>query len=246
MRRFLLLCALPLACAHAENVSLDRVTALAKTYFRDSAEVPMAVTVTSVATDARGRVKHRRVSQATMVFHGYSQKAGKFSLRATSGIFSAGGMRDSMSGDVAAFFAAMFLVPAEGTTREFVLREPGEQGHPFIVSVADKDCPPMQLVKRWMFPSKPCGSSEFALSSAPGGGLAFQRFTFASDGAPGPGKVAYFGDVQVTGFRSAVDFQEGFLPGDPKPFLWPRQTVVSIRTDKGTIEVKNEYRALKK
>jgi hypothetical protein len=45
---------LALAPLWAAEPTVDRITALAKEYFRDSAEVPMTVAVTTVVTD-RGK-----------------------------------------------------------------------------------------------------------------------------------------------------------------------------------------------
>src|SRR6266852_399313 len=87
------------------DVDLDQIKALANTYFRDSTEVPMSVAVTTVVTDGAGKVKHRTQSTVNMVFNGYNKGSGKFSLHANSGILNSGALRDSVSGDLAAFFA---------------------------------------------------------------------------------------------------------------------------------------------
>jgi hypothetical protein len=69
----------------------------------------------------------------------------------------------------------------------------------------------------------------------------FQHFSFDSAGHPAAAKVAYLGDVQVLAFRAGVDFQKGLLPGDPNPFLWPKETMTAVTTNKGSITIANRY-----
>jgi hypothetical protein len=231
-------------CCHfasAADVTLDRVTALAKAYFRDSAEVPMSVVVTTVVTGPAGKVKHRGESSVSMVFHGYNQASGKFSLRGNSGWFNTGALRDSMSGDLAAFFCAFYLIPKKDARQHREIQQPAEPGKPLLVVVKDAACPAMELMARWLFPKKPCGSAQFSLTAGANDDLMFQHFGFDSAGPPAAASIAYLGDVQLTAFHAGVDFQKGFLPGDPQPFLWPKETVTSATTDKGTVTITNRY-----
>ena len=48
------------------DVSLDRLSKAAKVYFRDTAELPMNIAVTTVVTDAAGKLK--RQSQGSVDF----------------------------------------------------------------------------------------------------------------------------------------------------------------------------------
>ena len=165
----ILLALVTLCClrpGRAADVTVDRITALAKTYFRDSAEVPMSVVVTTVVTDAAGKEKHRGQSTVSMVFNGYSQESGKFSLRASSGILNTGALRDSMSGDLAAFYAGFFLVPKKESPRTIEVRQPDGPGKPVLVVVKDGECRAMELMARWMFPEHPCGTARFSLTAA--------------------------------------------------------------------------------
>jgi hypothetical protein len=233
-----------LCCRHrasGADLTLDRITALAKIYFRDSAEVPMSVAVTTVVTDAAGKERHRGQSTVSMVFHGYNQQSGKFSLHANSGFFNTGALRDSLSGDLAAFFAGLYLVPKKDSTRSIEIRQPAEAGKPVLVVVKDGECPALELLARWLFPPHPCGTAQFSLTAEGNGDPMFQRFSFESSGRPAAAKIAYLGDVQLQSFHAAVDFQKGFLPGDPKPFLWPLQAVTAAITSKGTVTITNRY-----
>lgn len=106
----LLLCAScpQVRAADVPEVKIDRIVALAKTYFRDSAEIPMDIAVTTIVTDKSGKPRQRAQSSVRMVFNGYNQQSGRLSLHANSGWFNTGALRDSMSGSMAAFVAALF------------------------------------------------------------------------------------------------------------------------------------------
>jgi hypothetical protein len=233
-----------LLCCHflqgAAEVDLDQIKALANTYFRDSAEIPMSVDVTTVVTDGAGRVKHQAQSTVGMVFNGYDQGSGKFSLRANSGMLNAGAMRDSLSGDMAAFFAGG-LISKKDSAHTISIQQPSEPGKPILVVVMDGECPEMELLPRWTFPRSPCGTAQFSLNVDSRGSLMFQHFNFDSSGSPGRAKVAYLGDVQALAFHASVEFQEVVLPGDPKPYLWPLEAVTSITTNKGRVTIHNRY-----
>ncbi|MCU1232252.1 MAG: hypothetical protein JWP63_219 [Candidatus Solibacter sp.] len=75
-----------LPAVRAEDIRIDRIIAVAKSYFRDSTEIPMDVAVTTVVTDKQGKPKQKAQTSVRMVFNGYSQQSGKFSLHASSGV----------------------------------------------------------------------------------------------------------------------------------------------------------------
>jgi hypothetical protein len=243
-RRIALTFLMTMLCCHVPakgaEVDLNQITALATAYFRDSAEIPMSVAVTTVVTDGAGKVKHQGQSTVGMVFNGYNQGSGKFSLRANSGMFNAGALRDSLSGDLAAFFAGG-LISKKNSTHTIAIQQPSEPGKPVLVVVKDGECPELQLMERWMFPRNPCGASQFSVHADSQGGLMFQHFSFESSGRPAPAKITGLGDVQLTAFHADVEFQAVQMPGDSKPFLWPLEAVTSVTTNKGKVTITNRY-----
>ena len=222
-------------------LTLDRVTALAKSYLRDSAEVPMNVAVTTVVTDQAGKLKRRAQSTVRLVFRGYNPQTGKFGFNGNSGWFNTWALRDSISGEFAAYLAGTFLAPRGGATDPLKILQPAQPGQPFLITLEGDNCPKVELAGQYLFPRKACGSSRFGLSLDGGNDLLFQHFTFDAAGLPVPAKVAYLDDVQLLSLRFDVDFQKGFLPGDPNPFLWPKRTVTTVSTDKGKIVITNEH-----
>jgi hypothetical protein len=221
------------------GLTLDQVTALAKTYFRDSAEVPMSVAVNTVVTDKAGKVTYRGQSTVSMVFHGYNQSSGHWSFRGNSGWFNTGALRDSVSGEIGAFMAASLLTPQKDDKREREIREPAQ------VVIRNSQCAAFVPMKRWLFPQNFCGTLEASLSPEAGSDWMFQHIQLESAGLPAPARISYLGDVKLQSFRVDVDFQKAMLPGDPKPYLWPQQTVATARTDKGTVTITNRYSARK-
>lgn len=224
------------------EVTVDRAVALARAYFRDSAEVPMNVGVTTVVSDTAGKVKHRDQATVRLVFNGYNPRSGKGSLRANAGVLSKNEMYESLSGSFAAFMAAAWILPEKDSTHRFRLEAP-EPGKPFAMVAKDADCAELQMMPRIPFPQHFCGSVRITWSEEAGGELAFQNIILESAGRPAAAKIAGLGDVRVLGFHAEVSFQKGFLQGDAKPFLWPKTAVTTVRTDRGTVEITNRYEA---
>ena len=220
-----------------------RVTALAKMYFRDSAELPMDVAVTAVVSDAHGKLKRRSQSSVRFLFRGYNQEAGKFSFRSNSGWFNTRALRESLSGDLAVFFAVMGLAPAKDQSPHLEIQQPTRAGEPYLVTRKAGECPEFKLLRDWVFPEKPCVSMQFRVSGDPADGLIFQDFSFDAINLPGTAKVADFGDVQVLSFHSEGDFQKALLPGETQPYLLPKLVVTSVATSKGKIVITNQYSA---
>jgi hypothetical protein len=223
----------------AADVDLDQIKALARNYFRDSTEIPMSVAVTTVVTDSAGKVKHQGQATVGMVFNGYNQGSGKFSFRANAGMLNAGAMHDSVSGDLAAFFAGGTIPKKDPSL--IGIRQAPEPGQPVLVIVKDKECPVLEMMQRAMFPQHPCGLAQFSVNAGSHGGLMFQHFGFDTAGAPGAGKVNYLGEVQVLSFHAEVDFQEAMLPGESSPYLWPLEATASVTTNKGKVTIVNRY-----
>jgi hypothetical protein len=215
--------------------------ALAKKYFRDSAELPMNVDVTTVITDAKGKTKRRTHSTVLFVFKGYNQEAGKFTFYGRSGWFNTAALRDSLTGHFSAYLAATYLAPKKGEPHRLEIHQPSHSGEPFLVTAHDSPCSDLVLHERFLFPKQACGSAEFRLRPDSTDFAVFQHFSLDLGHVPARSKVPYLGDVQITSFQAEEDFQKAFLPGDPQPFLLPEKVVTTIATDRGQIVITNLY-----
>jgi hypothetical protein len=221
-----------------DDITIDKIRALAKIYLRDSAEVPMSVDVTTVVTDPAGKVKHRSHFTEGMVFHGYNLASGNFSIRATKGGLTPFGLRDGLSGDLATFFGGSAVFD-----KEAAIQIHQATGQPVAVIVKHANCPAIDWIPKYSFPQHPCGAMEVTLARDERGEPAIQHVTFNSTGSPGTANIAHLGMAQIKAFQFGVDFQLKFLPGEDKPYLWPLTTVVSASTDKGTVTITNRYGA---
>jgi hypothetical protein len=203
----------------------------------------MDVAVTTVVTDKAGKTRRNSKSTVRMLFHGYNLQAGKFSLNVRSGWFNTGALRDSISGDMAAFWAPVWLMPDKEGVRNFEVREPAQPGQPALVVNHEKECSTLELMPgKYLFPRHPCGAQQMTVAVKPPSGLIFQKYSLDCAGLPASAEVPYLGVVQLLALHFDVEFTEGFLPGDSKPFLWPKQTFTSATTDKGKISITNQYR----
>jgi len=227
--------------AGAADPDLDRITALAKIFFRDSAELPMDVSVNTVVTDPAGKVKRRAQSSVRLLFHGYSQQSGTYRFNSRSGWFSTWALRDSLVGDFATFSAGTFLAPKENAVSHLAIQRPTQPGGPLLVTFRDEQCPEFKLLDGYLFPKEPCASGAYRLRSLSGNDLEFQDLSFDIANLPAAAKIAYLGAVQISSFHVDADFQKVLLPGDPKPFLIPKTVTTTITTDKGKIAITNAY-----
>src|SRR5579883_226840 len=218
-------------------VDRDRVSAVFKTFLRDSAELPMDVAVTTVVADARGREKRHTHSTVRLLFRGYNQQGERFSMRAQAGLFSYRLLHDSMAGDLAIFRAFSLLGVAREAQASWTLTE-DRAG--LRVRSAPVHCSGF-IMDGELFPKHDCAAAEFQLGRDAAGELTVDGFSLDSTNLPAAGKVRYLGPVQVRRYHVEGNLQNGYLADDPRPFLVPKHVVATIETDKGTIVVTDDH-----
>jgi hypothetical protein len=229
--------------------SADRakITALSKTFLRDSAELPMDVAVQTIVTDASGNPKRRAQSTVRFLFHGYNQQAGSFQFEARGSWFNGGPMHDSLAGDFAVLDALRRLAPnAKRSPGDEPVIHPDPSGKGFLVRAVQQDCDPFETNERFLYPTHYCTSVEVRITNGPDGALAIESFSLDMRNLPAPAKIPYLGAVQLKRFRAEGDIQKAWLPNDPSPFFVPKRVVTTIDTDKGRIVVTNAYTLSKK
>jgi len=234
----LLLIALACAAAQTPELTSEQVVALAKTFFRDTGERPMDVRVTKVVTDASGKLKRRSQSSFRVVYQG------KSTLRFAGGSLGPGGLFASMSDSSFLDAAMKTLAPETGEPAKFEIKPPAADGAPYLVTVKAPDsCQPMKLARNWLVPQDYplCASYQYTLSVAPPASPVLEHFRLDLANLPAPAKLADLGNVQIRSFRAEGDFRKAFLPGDAQPYLLPRQVVSTLETDKGWIQITNQY-----
>ncbi len=213
------------------------LAALAKNYFRDTAELPMTVTVSTSVVDLSGRTKKQTQNRAEVVFHGYApSRGGKVSAK--GGITARRQLYDSLSGDLAAIGLASKALGSRGALRVV------SNGDGFTAALDDQSCQPFRLVGAdVLFPTRDtfCGSTTFHIAREQGAELVFRDAAFESANLPVHSKLPYLGEVEILAFHVDLEFQRAMLPDDAVPFLLPMRAVTKFRTNKGEIVLTNVY-----
>jgi hypothetical protein len=229
------------AASAADLPDRGQITALSKTFLRDSAELPMDVLVKTVVTDAKGKKKRDAQSNVQFVFSGYNAATEKYSFRSTAGFMSLRILHDSIAGNFAAINAFSRLTPHGSNPAEMTI-EPGEPGGAFIIrSKAAADCHGFSMPAKFLYGEHYCYTTVFRVTRDAAGKLAIQDFAVDIEQFPAPGKVRYLGEVQVRKIHSAGEVQEARMGDDPRPFLIPKRVTTIIETDKGAVVVTNDY-----
>jgi hypothetical protein len=228
---------------NGSEISLKQVSAAAKIYFRDTAELSMTVSVTTTVTDQSGKIRKHSQGTVKFLFHGYNPGTGKGTFTGQYGLFHKRTYMESLSGSVALISAGMFLRPEtiERAGQSFDLQQPTGPGQALIVRQTSSDCAAFKLMEGAIFPESLCGRAEYRVRLSKEGDVGFEHFRFENAGLPAIAKMDYFGTVKILAYQADENFQSVFLPGDSRPFVLPKQVTTIVTTEKGKISITNEY-----
>jgi hypothetical protein len=218
-----------------------QITALSKTFLRDSAELPMDVLVKTVVTDAKGKTKRDAHSNVQFVFRGYNAGTEKYSFRSTAGFMSLRILHDSMAGNFAAINAFSRLTPHGSNPAEMTIEHGGSGGFFIVRSEAAADCHGFRMSAKFLYGEQYCYAAVFRVARDTAGKLAIQDFAVDIEQLPAWGNVRYLGEGQVRKLHSDGEVQEARMGDDPHPFLIPKRVTTTIETDKGAVVVINDY-----
>ncbi len=225
--------------ASDDQPTLAQVVKASRTYFRDSAELPLVMTIELTAKDPSGRVRKHKTGKVKYDFHGYNPRSENANAN----------LRGSRSVMKAAFVAAI-----SGTLPMALLTPKADQAFnlsfqesspPEIVSmqfVPTAPCEPMKWSPDSYGPESLCGTYVVQLTRPR---LVLSHFAFAAAGLPITGNVEFLGMTTISGYHVDAEFQDVMLPDDPKPFRVPKRIAVTVETAKGTLYMKADY-SLKK
>ena len=217
-----------------EEVTFNHVARAGKTYFRDSAEFPMHISVELTATDLAGKVRKHKMGKFKYDFHGYNQRSG-------NGTITLHGPRGMMKAALGAAISSMapisFLAPAADTKYAFKLIDQGADVVSARLSRMDP-CEPSRWLPDYDGLDTMCGSFEVQLEKDD---LALKRYIFDAANLPVSATIDVLGPATVSGYHAEVEFQKVLLPDDPKPFLVPKLVTVTITTDKGKLLISSAY-----
>jgi hypothetical protein len=217
------------------------ITALSKSFMRDSAELPMTVAVETVVTNAKGKKVRNTHSTTEFVFRGYNGQTGRGTFKINAGLMSYRVMHDSIAPNFAVLDAFMAIAPQPDGLKAVAV-EGGQGGEPFLLKT-DAKCEDVKFAMggQFPYPNKRCYATEFRVRRDATGALTIERFQVDVGNLPAEGKVPYLGLAQVRKVHAEGEVQAARLPDDPRPFLIPKRVTVSIESDKGTAVVTNQY-----
>jgi hypothetical protein len=221
-----------------EPVDREKVAGLFKLFLRDSAELPMDVAVTTVVTNAKGREIRRKHTTTRLLFRGYSQQAEKFTLTANGSFFHLRELHDSMAPDFAIFKAFSMAVPGKDGPPKL---EFAEEGAGVLVRKVENDCGTFRMQLGELIARGDCSAVEFRIGRDTADGLTIRSFRIDARNLPAAANLRYLGACEVWRYHAEGDLQNGYLPGDPRPFLVPKRVVATIETDKGQIVITNDH-----
>ncbi len=218
-----------------DQPTLAEVAKASRTYFRDSAELPLLMTVELTAKDPSGRVRKHKTGKVKYDFHGYNPRSGNANMN----------LRGSRSVIKAAFEAA-----AAGTLPLALLSPDADKG--FKLSFQESAV--SEIISLELAPTSPCGAMKWSADAfgpetlcgayvvqLKKAGLVLDRFAFTAAGLPVTANVDVWGNTTVNGYRVEAEFQDLLLPEDPKPFRVPKWIAVTTETSKGTLYMKADY-----
>ena len=250
----------------ATEISFERVTRASKESLRDSAELPMRMSVDFSATDLTGKLRKHRTGTYDYDFHGFNPRSSNSTMNLRGSPRS--GFKEAATAAVVATLAAVLVAPgAEHRLKMKVIDSP--QPGIFVAEFVPADDSPGAVTVS-LSTEKPvreeksgsqqkCQTSEWMRNAyllrniCPArlqvqmqkDDLSIKAFAYDVAGLPLPAKIDYLGEANITSYHFDIDFQKATLPGDPKPFVVPSHVTVNIATDKGKLAMTATF-ALKK
>lgn len=217
-----------------EEVTLSHVARAGKTYFRDSAEFPMRISVELTATDLSGKVRKHKTGKFKYDFHGYNQRSGNgtITLHGPRGM-----MKAALGAAVSSLAPISFLSP--DAEREYAFTVTDQEGDVVSARLSRiAQCEPSTWLPDLDALGTMCGSFDVQLQKDD---FALRRYVFEAANLPVSANVDFIGPATVSGYHAEAEFQKVFLPDDPKPFLVPKLVTVTITTDKGKLVISSTY-----
>lgn len=246
------------------EISFERVTRASKESLRDSAELPMRMSVDFSATDLNGKVRKHGTTKFDYDFHGFNRRFGNTNLRGPGSgrkealtiaaaamlpaVLVATGVERSLKmkaidSPQAGIFAAE-LVPEKDSLLPIHVAVTTGKPVPHDSSGSGEKCQTFGWAREaYLFENVCLARAQVQLQRED---LSIKTFAFDAGGLPQHAEIGYLrGEANITAYHVDIDFQKATLPGDPKPFVVPRHVTVNIVTDKGTLMMAAEF-ALKK
>ena len=215
--------------SQAQQLTFEQLAKASKTYFRDSAEFPMRMTLEFTAIDSNGKTRKHKTGKFDYDFHGYNPRSEQANLNIR-------GPRSAMKAGASAGLAVLLPVSILFNKADAGYRLTAKDGNaPALLSarlIPVETCRPARWSTHSYLLDQFCGSSEFEVTK---NGFELKHYHFETDGLPVQAKIDYLGPATVNRLYVDADFQQVQIPSDPKPFLVPKGVTVTVETDKGKL-----------
>jgi hypothetical protein len=228
---------------------IDQLTAAAKRYFRDTAEIPLLQQMEFAVFDPSGRLRKTQKLTREYLFEGYNPRREEATVRLHGGNVSFWSLLRGNKLGKASMNAANWTMTAGVLARadlsSYSLQiTPSLDGDGSIVAqlTHKEPCPAFTMNNRelmeWYLPDSVCAAATaFRLDRD----LRFQGFAYEGPGLPIKAKIDPLGECTLQGYHSEVEFQFVTIPGGKEPFLLPKRVTTTLKTDKGKVVISSAY-----
>lgn len=214
---------------------LEGTAAAAKSYLRDTTELPLQVATTTTEHDAAGKLRKTRRDRHrfTIVQARPSEYKSRNQVSFGTFVFHHQSMIEQIDADITAIAAGMLLRPDVRQGFDFQISRPGE--HPlFRVSYQSHPGCGFEINSRHLKLRNWCGKGEYAVEP---GSYALVGFTFEAAGTPAP----VLEGRTLRSYRVEESFQTITVPGVAKPFVVPKTIVTTYEDEKGKTILTSEF-----
>jgi len=217
---------------------LEGAAASAKSYLRDTTELPLQVSTTIQEFDSAGKQrKTRRDSHRfTIVQARPDEYKTRSSVSAGTFVFHHRSMIEQIDADVTAVAAGMLLRSDVRQGFDFQISRPGERPL-FRVSYQSHPGCGFEINSRHLKLRNWCGEGEYVVEP---GSYALQHFTFAAAHTPAP----VLEGRTLRSYRVEETFQTISVPGVARPFVVPRTLTTTYEDEGGRTVLNSEFTLL--
>ncbi len=214
---------------------LEGTAASAKSYLRDTTELPLRVATVTAEYDGGGKLrKSRRDSHRFAIVQARPDEYkahGDFS--AGTWLFHHGSFLDQMDSDMTAIAAGILLRPDIRQSFDFKISRPGAEPLLRVRYQSNQPCH-FEITGRHLKLGNWCGRGEYAVEP---GSYALQRFRFEAAGTPAP----VLEGRRLKSYRVEETFQSVAVPGAAKPFVVPQTITTTYEDERGKTVLTSEF-----
>lgn len=238
---FVLIASALFTCLAAQELQPEDVVngaaAAAKSYLRDTTELPLRVATTTQEYDAAGKL--RKTRRDTHRFSIVQARPDEYKARTNVGagtlVFHHGSMMDQVYTDMVAVVAGMLLRADIRHRLDLEVSRPGEHPEFLVYFHSAPTCAAFEMKDRHVDLSRWCGSGEYAIDPA---GYFLRHFTFEAVGSP------VIDGKTFRAYRVEETFQSVTAPGVAKPFIVPKTITATYETEKGKTVLTSDFTLL--